>query len=190
MRFGILLVLLVILAWAGDAHALRCGNRVVTTGDHTFQVRERCGEPYWTNATSELLVSGLDGPLERRVERHVEEWFYNFGPNRLVHRLVFADDRLVRIETAGYGVRRVGNDCSDTALRAGVTSGEVVLRCGEPSSRSSRYEDVVIRGGAGNARVRPVRREEWIYDTDRRSRFVRIAIFHDGRLDRVDRIER
>src|SRR5690606_4665015 len=134
MRFGILLVLLVILAWAGDAHALRCGNRVVTTGDHTFQVRERCGEPYWTNATSELLVSGLDGPLERRVERHVEEWFYNFGPNRLVHRLVFADDRLVRIETAGYGVRRVGNDCSDTALRAGVTSGEVVLRCGEPSS--------------------------------------------------------
>lgn len=190
MRFRLLLAFLIVLAWAGDANALRCGNRVVTTGDHSFQVRERCGAPYWTNAFSELQVSGLGGPLERRAERVFEEWFYNFGPNRLVHRLVFADGRLIKVETAGYGTRRIGDDCSDAALRSGATSGEVVLHCGEPLSRTSRYEDVVVRDAVGNALVRPVRREEWVYDFGRRSRFVRMAIFHDGRLDRVERIER
>lgn len=190
MRRLHLLAFLIALSWAGNVHALRCGNRIVTTGDHQFQVRERCGEPYWSSSFSELVVAGLDGPVERRAERVYEEWFYNFGPRHLVQRLVFDDGRLIRIESAGYGVRRVGGDCSDIALRRGASGGEVVLRCGEPLSRTSRYEDVIIRDGLGNARVRPVRREEWIYEFDGRSRFVRMAVFVDGRVDRVERIER
>lgn len=189
MRFDFLVAVLVLLAWVGEAQALRCGNRIVTTGDYDFQVRERCGDPYWTNSYSELLVSGIDGPFEHRAERVYDEWFYNFGPRNLVQRLVFADGRLIKIESGSYGERRVGTTCDDGALRSGATMGEVVLRCGEPASRRSRYEDVVIRDGLGNARVRPVRREEWIYDLGR-SRFVRMAIFHDGRLDRVERISR
>lgn len=189
MRFLLLPVLLLAAVWTTDAHALRCGNRVVTTGDYDFQVRERCGQPYWTNTYSELLIAGLDGPLERHAERVYDEWYYNFGPRNLVQRLVFVDGRLIKIESAGYGERRVGEDCGDIALRRGATTGEVVLRCGEPASRTSRYEDIVFRDGRGNARVRPVRREEWIYEFGR-SRFVRMAVFLDGRLDRVERISR
>lgn len=180
---------LVLLALAGQAQAMRCGNRVVTTGDYDFQVRERCGEPYWINTYSELFVAGIDGPVERRAERIYDEWYYNFGPRNLVRRLLFADGRLAKIETLGYGERRIGDDCSDTALNSGATAGEVFLRCGRPESRAFRYEDVIIRDGLGNARVRPVRREEWIYNFGS-SRFVRMAIFHDGRLDRVERIPR
>ena len=189
MRFLYLIVLSLTFVWVGEAHALRCGNRIVDRGDYDFQVRERCGEPYWTQTYSELIVSGMEGPLERRTERIYDEWYYNFGPRNLVQRMVFLDGRLIKIESAGYGERRVGGDCSDIALRRGATTGEVVLRCGEPASRTSRYEDVVFRDGRGNARVRPVRREEWIY-TFGRSRFVRMAIFLDGRLDRVERISR
>jgi hypothetical protein len=185
-----LLLLLAALVFAADAHALRCGNRIVTTGDRDFQVIERCGEPFWTNSYSELHVTGLDGPVEHRAERVYEEWFYNFGPRSLVQRLVFADGRLVKIESAGYGEREIGQNCDDSALRSGATAGEVVLRCGPPRSRNTRYEDVVLRDRFGNARVRPVRREEWIYDFGRRSRFVRMAVFVDGRLDRVERIAR
>lgn len=189
MVYRYLVIGLLIFAGIGEAQALRCGNRVVTTGDHDFQVRERCGDPYWTNSYSELMVSGIDGPFERRAERIYDEWYYNFGPRNLVQRLVFADGRLIKIESGSYGERRIGTSCDDTALRPGATLGEVVLRCGEPASRRSRYEDVVMRDGMGNARVRPVRREEWVYDQGR-SRFVRMAIFHDGRLDRVERISR
>jgi hypothetical protein len=189
MRLPTLPVMLLALVWTADAYALRCGNRLVDVGDHSFQVLERCGDPYWTNAFSELLVAGENSLFERRAERVYEEWFYNFGPRKLVQRLVFADDRLIRIESGSYGVRRIGEDCSDAALMRGSSAGEVVLRCGEPLSRRSRYEDTVIRDGHGNARVRPVRREEWTYDFGR-SRSVRLAIFHDGRLQRVERISR
>lgn len=177
------------LGVAGSAEALRCGNRIVSTGDWDFQVRERCGEPAWTDTYSELLVSGIDGPIERRVERVHDEWFYNFGPRSLVRRLVFVDGRLARIETGGYGVREIGTDCSDTALRRGSRLGEIYLRCGAPESRNRRYEDVVQRDGLGRAQVRPIRREEWLYALPG-SRFMRLLVFHDGRLDRVERISR
>lgn len=189
VRSTLAIVAIVLLIWSVEAQALRCGNRVVGTGDWDFQVRERCGEPAWINSHGELLVSGIDGPLERRLERVHEEWVYNFGPRSLVQRLSFIDGRLTRIESAGYGVRSIGAECSDAALRRGSTLGEVYLRCGEPQSRNSRYQDVVIRDGRGNARVRPVRREEWLYSFGG-SRFVRMAVFHDGRLDRVERIPR
>lgn len=182
---GVVMVLL--LLPMAEAMAMRCGNRVVTTGDRDFQVRERCGEPFYVGSYSELEVRGQYGPLEQRVERVFEEWYYNFGPRSLVRRLLFADGRLVRLDTAGYGSRSVGDDCGDAALRPGLTPGEVFLRCGAPEGRSQRYEDTVVRDGAGNALVRPVRREEWRYRL-RGSRFMRLAVFVDGRLQQVDRV--
>ncbi len=183
------LLALFVLAAANPAEAMRCGNRLVATGDYEFQVRERCGEPYWSNGFSELHVRGLDGPFEHRQERVYEEWFYQDGPRRLVRRVLFADNQVVRIETGGYGVRSIGNECSDRAFRRGAAAGEVFLRCGAPESRNQRYEDVVTRDGRGNARVRPIRREEWFYPFDG-SRFVRKVVFHNGVLDRVERIAR
>lgn len=34
---------------------------------------------------------------------YVDEWIYDFGPDRLRRRFVFEDGWLVRVETAGYG---------------------------------------------------------------------------------------
>jgi hypothetical protein len=44
------IIALVLLMACTSAHALRCGNRVVDEGDRDFQVRERCGEPFWTES--------------------------------------------------------------------------------------------------------------------------------------------
>jgi hypothetical protein len=187
--WGVWMVLLAGLALAGPAQAMRCGNRVVGTGDYDFQVRERCGEPYWIQRDDEWLVQGLDGPYERRMQVTYETWYYNFGPRALVQRLRFRDGRLESIESAGYGVRRIGAECSDTVLSRGATLGEVYLHCGEPMSKTRRYEDIIQRDAHGNARVRTVRLEEWRYALPG-SRFVRIAIFHDDRLDRVERVAR
>lgn len=183
------LLVLTVLAFAGDAHALRCGSRVVATGDYDFQVRDRCGEPYWIASYGELLVAGAGSPIEHRFERVFDDWYYNFGPTRLVHRLRFRDGRLIRVDTLGYGSHGIGEDCSDIDLARDNTPGEVVLRCGEPESRTARYRDILIRDAFGNERIRPVRHEEWIYHFPG-SRFVRMAIFIDGRLDRVEHIPR
>lgn len=179
------LLTLAVLTFAGEAEALRCGGRVVALGDHDFQVRHRCGEPYWIDQYAELRVHGAGGPFERRSERVFDDWYFNFGPNRLVQRLRFRDGRLVKIETLGYGRHGISERCEDVDLSPGTTLGEVALRCGPPTSRTSRYRDVVVHDRHGH-RIRPVRHEEWLYARPG-SRFARLAIFIDGRLDRVER---
>jgi hypothetical protein len=184
------LALLLLLALAaGDAAALRCDGRLVQAGDHAVQVRARCGEPFWIDAFSELLVLGEDGPLEQRIERPVEAWYYNFGPSRLLRRLLLVDDRVVREETLGYGVARIGGDCRLDALPAGTPAGVIYARCGAPTSRRDRYAEVVRRDGSGAARRRLLRHEDWIYDVgaNRDLRLVRIV---DGRLQGIERLDR
>jgi hypothetical protein len=139
------------------------------------------------HARSDLLIAGVHRPWQWRQEQVVQDWYYNFGPRHLVRRLRFVDDRLVAIDSAGYGARRIGEDCSDAALRRGSTTGEVFLHCGAPAARSQRYQDIVRYDGAGNAIVQPVLREQWRYQLPG-SRFVRLAIFYDGQLDRVERV--
>lgn len=189
IRFAFLLAL-VALAHAAPAHALRCGSRVIATGEHELVVRERCGEPYWIEDRSEVLVAGEFGPIEQRVERRIEAWYFNFGPNRLLHRLVFRDGRLVEETTLGYGFSRLGVKCDLDMLTNGATTGEVVARCGAPRSHDTRHAQVIVRDDFGNARQRLVRREEWVYDPEGgNTRNARLLLFVDGTLQGVERLD-
>lgn len=170
------------------AAALRCDDRVVTTGDHAFEVRARCGEPYWVEDFSRMLVAGEDSALERRVEQRLEAWYYNFGPNQLMRRLVFQDNRLVREETLSYGYRALGRDCDFGALMRGTSTGEVVARCGLPQDRDSRYAELVVRDRAGLAQRRLVRLDEWLYPAGQRDPYL--LRFNDGVLETIERIDR
>ncbi|MGY6517804.1 MAG: DUF2845 domain-containing protein [Lysobacteraceae bacterium] len=191
MKNWVAVLALACLGWPAAADAMRCSGRVVSSGDYDFQVRERCGEPFWVEQRSELLVSGADGPLERRAERVIEVWYYNFGPRSLVQRLEFVDGRLSRSGTAGYGVNpsQAGRGCSDTDLRRGATTGEVVLRCGRPDSQAVRYRDEIRRDGRGNELLRPRQVEEWIY-AGSGGRMARRVTFEDGRISSVTTLPR
>lgn len=183
------LLALALLACATPAAALRCDGRLVERGDHAIQIAERCGAPFWIDAYTEVFVAGEFGPLEQRAERAVEAWYYNFGPNRLLRRLLLVDDRLVREDSLGYGVATLGADCRIDALPAGTPAGVLVARCGEPLSRRERWREVTRRDGAGNARRRFIRDEDWLYDvgTNRDRRLLRLV---DGVVQGVERLER
>lgn len=183
------LAALLLLGAAADAQALRCNGRVVDAGDHAIQITERCGEPFWIDAYTEVLVTGEYGPLEQRIERPVEAWYYNFGPNRLLRRLVLVDDRLVREDSLGYGVATIGAECRIDALPAGTPAGVVVARCGEPASRRERWREVIRRDGAGNARRRFARDEDWVYDVGS-NRDLRLLRLVDGVVQGVERLDR
>jgi len=184
-----LFLLLLLLAVAAPAQALRCNGRLVGDGDHSIQVRERCGEPFWIDQYSEWLIVGEQGALEQRVERSVEVWFYNFGSNRFMQRLVFRDDRLQREEQLGYGFDRVAKKCNLDTLPTGISNGEIIARCGQPMDRRERFGDLVERDGKGNARVRVRRQEDWIYDPGS-SRDYRLLLMIDGRLAETQRLDR
>jgi hypothetical protein len=104
---------------AAPAHAFRCGNKIVTKDMHEAQVRLACGAPT-TMRHLGRTVRGVNVPYERQVlpgmtERHypgygffaqevmVTEYVYNFGPRKLMRRLLFEGGVLVSIETIGYG---------------------------------------------------------------------------------------
>ena len=183
-----LVLLLAACAFAADAFALRCHGRIVSTGDHRFEVEERCGEPFWIETYSEYVVIGEFAPVQRTVENRIEAWYYNFGPNQLLRRLVFTNNRLQREDTLGYGYTTLGKACDLDALVPGVSTGEVVARCGTPAADDTRYMEQVVRDGAGNARERIIRRDEWMYRHG--SRAPRLLTFHDGRLESIERLRK
>lgn len=90
------------------AHAMRCGNRIVTDGMHEAEVRAICGKPYSERSLGYVVRSHFGryrgyGGFYREVL--VTELVYNFGPRKLMRRLRFEGGILTSIETIGYGYR-------------------------------------------------------------------------------------
>lgn len=91
------------------AEYLRCGGKVVQTGDAQGIVRAKCGEPTDVSRQSAMRRPTFvrNGRVffggEELVEVPVEVWTYNFGPNKFMRRLRFVDGLLEEIETLGYG---------------------------------------------------------------------------------------
>ena len=152
-----------LLAAAPAAHALRCGNRLVTDGAFDFQVRERCGNPYWVEDHYQTLVAG-DERISVAQPVEYSAWYFNFGPNRLLVRLLFRDGRLVREDTLNRGVAELGQACSATRLSEGMSSGELVAYCGEPSARRVQPALLSRRVGVNLYRESDAYREDWTYD--------------------------
>ncbi len=112
-------IALLLLLAASPAEAFRCGNRIVKEDMHETQVRRACGAPTTMRHIGRALRH-VDSAVERRhggwtirrfpgygfaQEVIVTEYVYNFGPRKLMRRLVFEGGILVSIESLGYGYR-------------------------------------------------------------------------------------
>lgn len=176
-----LLILAAGLAAVVPAHAFRCGNELVQTGDRKYHVVEKCGEPDFRDHHAGLLVPGV-GPVDV-----TEIWYYNPGPNRLLRILTFQQGRLRSIETGGRGFNpgAVHNACRPHELYTGMSKYELLSRCGEPVARDSWFEHV----GAGLHKRRGLRGlvlvEEWTYTfgSNRLRRHIRII---NGRVAAIE----
>ncbi len=77
--------------FAAQADTLRCGSQLISLGDRSFEVHQKCGEPAFRD-----LVGYSLGAYERR-EYKIEEWVY--GPdNGMLSILTFEGNRLRSIE--------------------------------------------------------------------------------------------
>ncbi|WP_375759961.1 DUF2845 domain-containing protein [Corallococcus exercitus] len=96
------------------ASALRCDNKLVSEGSSKADALAKCGEPvsretktqYVTNKarTGTRDASRYDeAATEVTTSTTVEEWTYNFGPNRLMQTAIFRDGRLVEVRSGSYG---------------------------------------------------------------------------------------
>jgi hypothetical protein len=96
---------------AAAEDSMRCGSRIVSTGDGKDKVRKLCGEPSDVSFIGSIgrRASPTYSPYDYSwfgpawVELPVEVWTYNFGPSKLLRKLRFEGDELVDIDTNGYG---------------------------------------------------------------------------------------
>jgi hypothetical protein len=114
-----LAALLLTLAVPASADGLRCGNKLVSTGDPRAKVRQFCGEPtdVQTRAILRRPTFDFGGRIysygDGFVEVPVEIWTYNFGPYKLMREIRFVDGRVEDIETLGYGYHGTPSSTAD-----------------------------------------------------------------------------
>jgi hypothetical protein len=111
VRFVITLLALELPAIVCADDTMRCGSRLVSTGDGKDKVRTLCGEPTDVAFVGTIGRRGYytEGPYDYSffgpawVELPVEIWTYNFGSSKLLRKLRFVGDELVDIRTDGHG---------------------------------------------------------------------------------------
>jgi len=113
MKHGVAIVVLGLLAASPAFASMRCGTKIIDEGVTRSEVAAKCGEPadvvtlrsvfrrpvIWTNGRPYFVG-------ENFIEVPIEAWIYNFGPNKLMRRVVFEAGFVVEIETLGYGYNK------------------------------------------------------------------------------------
>lgn len=142
-----------------SAATMRCGNRLVQTGESQYAVRKKCGPPAYRDSFRHYLLPGEAPEAEETL------WFYDFGTNRLINVLHFRGDRLTQIDTAGYGFGEdPPRDCNPYQIRVGMTVYELLQTCGEPQDKHATTQWWQVGRYRGSGAYETTRIDRWTYD--------------------------
>jgi hypothetical protein len=83
-----------------EAH---CDDAFPDIGATKAEVRAKCGEPILKEERKEEILVNADAETKRTITIIIEEWTYNFGPNKFIRIFQFKNGKLVDIKTGGYG---------------------------------------------------------------------------------------
>lgn len=114
---GLLICIATVLVGASSqAGALRCGDRLASTGSTLYEVQATCGDPDDAQHSVETRIVRqrvlVPCPGERRlcetfveqaVQINVDRWTYDFGSNRFLQHALFEQGALVNVTNGGYG---------------------------------------------------------------------------------------
>lgn len=194
-----------------SGESLRMNNRVIETGMSKGKVFLIAGEPDWkthyflgdrgmvrqfgevvTGFSGASRIIGYSGSLSTGGAVSVEEWLFNRGKYRLMQLLRFEDERLVAIESLGYGFSErdprpaVNPDWS--LIQPGDTAYEVLHDLGEPSlvEKQPSIRFVEIFG----PRLQPLHfrsaEVSWWYYNQGSDRLFRIVKLVNGRVVEIE----
>lgn len=194
----------------GDS--IRINNRVIKRGMSKGKVFLLAGEPVWK---SEYLLGdysqaaplgdplglfsnggsfvGYGGNLELIGPVSVEEWLYDQGSNRLMQLLRFKNERLVDIESVGYGFGKFEKDRTASpswaTLQVGDTTYELLNKVGQPTITEDRPEVSLVRvyGSLRKATLhfRSADVSWWYYNAGS-NRLFRIVKLLNGRVAEIE----
>jgi len=101
---AVLVAMLALTPAAGRTETMRCDGGLVSIGSTAGETLKKCGEPTYA-AKREDTRATLD-PLtgeKRHSSIAIDDWTYNFGPNRFQYRVVLENGVVARIESLDKG---------------------------------------------------------------------------------------
>jgi len=81
----------------------QCDSGELRTGISQYEILQRCGEPAFKDSREEELLTAVDEHDNRLIVKRIDEWTYNFGPNKFLRILKFENGVLVDVETGDRG---------------------------------------------------------------------------------------
>lgn len=152
--------------------SLRCSGGIVDRGDSAAQVQRYCGKPdhieQWQGH-----APAAPGAV----------WFYDRGPSRLLRVLRFRAQRLVAIDSDGYGfsAHTAAGDCRPGSITRGWSAYRVLVHCGTPEKRTVVGHITTPRSADEGrqpafAGQRLVYRERWRFDFGPRAHMREITL--------------
>ncbi len=190
------LALLAVPVAAAADDSFRCDGGIVSVGDSKLDLLGKCGEPALRDGWQEERSSLGPWGAGASVAQAVEQWTYNFGPQRFLRVVTLRAGKVVRIHQGGYGYtlpdsprpRSARATCDASALHLGDTKLDLLARCGEPASRDVRQELrwETVPGPQGTMTVSvTVDVEVWTFDLGPQQ-FVRVVTIEDGRVVAIE----
>ena len=110
MRSLMMTLALSLLSFPTFSHAasLRCSTNLVSDGASKAEVLMKCGEPLSKESRTETTevkhqdrASGTS--VKTTTQKNIEEWTYNFGPNRFMQVVTFENGVLTDVKSTTYG---------------------------------------------------------------------------------------
>ncbi len=105
------LCLIILLFFAVECFAFRCGSGLVSSGDTETQVLVTCGKPTSKKSTCEnrkvTTTTDKYGNVKKikgkKCSKKVKAWYYNCGDDDFIYALTFENGKLTNETTEGRG---------------------------------------------------------------------------------------
>jgi hypothetical protein len=89
--------------FSGKRSAEQCHSEKLQVGISQYEILQRCGEPAFKDSREEEQFTAVDEHNNQLTIKRVDEWTYNFGPNKFLRILTFENGELVNVETGDRG---------------------------------------------------------------------------------------
>jgi len=155
----------------------------VSSGDNAVELIMKCGQPEWKESHQEKITQWVDPYLKQRLYVTVEEWTYDFGPDQFLRLVTLRNGVIAGIQTGHYGTSKdlesPGSACGGRVISVDDTTYDILIKCGEPLSKSSHQEALIERFDDASSRKVIVTVEEWTYNFGPRH-FMRVITLRNG----------
>lgn len=103
-----ILAMIIIAATQGRSSAtqtdsLYCDGRIVSIGDTAGEVMSKCGPPAYSLQREEESLDRVYRGSRIITTSIVDDWTFNFGPDRFQYRVLFRNGTVWQIESLDYG---------------------------------------------------------------------------------------